>query len=222
MHTYIGNGSYCYANSASMLVKTIGEDISPSLIEVLTGVGLGATWYEDEHTIFFSSVVPDEGVSKALDLLGFTYVEKSADATGPAPVEELRNDLAKGPVLLGPLDMGYLTYNPNAQYLAGCDHFVLAYRMDDEQIYLHDPAGFPVVALQLDQLERAWKAERIFDRLFSYHYLTSPDRILRPTDQELFHKALRSFQEVYRSPEQGGGGGGSNGKLTGRDAILQE
>lgn len=42
MSVYYGNGAYCYANSASMLLSTIGEEISPSLIEVLTGFSLGA------------------------------------------------------------------------------------------------------------------------------------------------------------------------------------
>ncbi len=81
---YIGNGPYCYANATAMLLGTIEEHISPSRIEVLTGVGLGAFWLGDAKLIFFSNLgtAPDIGISKALELVGFNYIEKSRDGTG--------------------------------------------------------------------------------------------------------------------------------------------
>lgn len=42
MFMYIGNGHYCYSNSTVMFLSSIGENVSPQLVEVLTGVGLGA------------------------------------------------------------------------------------------------------------------------------------------------------------------------------------
>lgn len=42
MIPYIGNALYCFADSTAMLLASIGENISSSRIEVLTGVGLGA------------------------------------------------------------------------------------------------------------------------------------------------------------------------------------
>ncbi|MDC0763189.1 hypothetical protein POF51_20935 [Brevibacillus sp. AG] len=198
MLPYIGSGHYCYANSSSMLLETIGEKVSPAVLEVLSGVGVGAIWYEEQKVIYFGQVIPDRGVSHALELLGFRWTEKSGDAEGEPPLEELRRDLEKGPVLLGPLDMGYLTYNPNAQYLGGADHFVLAYEMDDQAIYVHDPAGFPFVSLPLSQFVLAWKAEKIFDGLFSYHYWTAPKRVGNPTEEELVANALRLYQGIYQ------------------------
>lgn len=130
MLSYIGSGHYCYANSSSMLLETIGEKVSPAVLEVLSGVGIGAMWHEEQKVIYFGQEIPDRGVSHALELLGFRWTEKSGDAEGEPPLEELRRDVENGPVLLGPLDMGYLTYKPNAAYLGGADHFVLAYRMD--------------------------------------------------------------------------------------------
>jgi hypothetical protein len=41
MFTYIGNGAYCYANSTSMLLETIGEKISPETIESYQELDLG-------------------------------------------------------------------------------------------------------------------------------------------------------------------------------------
>ncbi len=46
MISYIGNGDYCYANAAAMLLAANSENIAPSRIEVLGGVGLGAFWIE--------------------------------------------------------------------------------------------------------------------------------------------------------------------------------
>ena len=69
MLAYIGNGPYCYANSASMLLESAGESIEPRLIEVLSGVGLGACWIAESQTLFLSgwTSVPDVGVSNHSD-----------------------------------------------------------------------------------------------------------------------------------------------------------
>jgi|GEM_PF-7018153 len=76
---YIGNGAYCYSNSTSMLLASIGEDISPSLIEVVGGVGLGAYYLPETNIAFFSnfSGLPDQAISKALEILGFEFTEKA-------------------------------------------------------------------------------------------------------------------------------------------------
>jgi len=200
---YVGNGPYCYANATAMLLAAIGEHISPSRIEVLTGVGLGAFWLEDTKLIFFSNLgtAPDIGISKALELLGFNFTEKSSQESEPVPFEELRSDLAKSPAILGPLDMGYLSYNPNHEYLAGADHFVLAYGMGEQEIHLHDPEGFPHVSLPLDQLKLAWKAECIPYRRGFYRYLTSPKRVHRPTEEEVYNEALQFFKSCYRATD---------------------
>lgn len=217
MIPYIGNAPYCYANATSMLLASIGETISPSRIEVLTGVGIGAFWVEDVKLIYFSNLAtpPDIGVSKALELLGFEYTEKSRQEAEPAPFEELRADLAKSPAVLGPLDMGYLSYLPFDA--AGADHFVLAYGMDESEIHLHDPAGFPHVSLPLDQLELSWKAERIPYRHGFYHYWISPKHLHHPTEEEIYNQALQFFKSCYQDTDDLAA---RKNWIIGRDAIL--
>ncbi|MDH4209213.1 MAG: hypothetical protein OEV76_10095 [Anaerolineae bacterium] len=215
MLRYVGNAPYCYADSTSMLLASIGEEVPSSRIEVLTGVGLGAFWIGEENLILFSSTPPDAGVSQALTLLGFEYTEKSWPETAPAPLEELRADLAKSPAVLGPLDMGYLAYLPFDE--PGADHYVLAYAMDEDQVYLHDPLGFPLVSLPLDRLELAWKAERIDYRRGSYQYWMSPTRARHPSAEEIYERALECFRAGY------GRADGLAARLhwsVGRDAIL--
>lgn len=81
---------YCYANSTAMLLASIGETVSPRLIEVLSGVGLGA-FQTPNGLPFFSGFagLPDRGISAALDMLGFGYEETSVDQAEPDPIDQL-------------------------------------------------------------------------------------------------------------------------------------
>jgi hypothetical protein len=178
MTTYVGNGAYCYANSTAMLLATIGEQVSPGLIEVLSGVGLGAETPPGSSELWFNNLVamPDYGISKALDILGFAYTERAHEDGATAPLDELRAALEEGAVVLGPVDMGYLRYVPGHQHAAGADHFVMAYAIDEQHVALHDPAGFPHVALPLADLALAWRAERVPYRRGAYRSWTQPRR----------------------------------------------
>ncbi|MGN7457342.1 hypothetical protein ACTHPH_21225 [Paenibacillus pasadenensis] len=200
MFAYVGNGQYCYANSTSMLLDSIGEQVSASLIEVLTGVGLGAVWFEEDNMIFFSNGIPHLGVSKALDILGFTYNERSGmDEVGM--MDQLSAELKDHPILIGPLDMGFLSYMPNHHDLHGCDHYVLAFGLEDGWLRLHDPAGYPFAKLPVRDLVQASKTNRLQYRFYPsdlvYHYWTSPMRLRQRTSNEIYHEAVLYFREVY-------------------------
>lgn len=211
---YIGNGAYCYSNSTAMFLAFIGEIISPNFIEPLTGVGLGAT-FEKNGLLFFShsNLLPDLGICKALDILGFSYQSKFSQTKSGSLKEELRKALAVGPVILGPLDMGYLTYNPNHKLLKGVDHFVLAYDIRDEYIFLHDPAGFPCVKLSIKDLKDAWMAESISYRQGYCRYITSIKRIAKKNEKDIYRSALKFFKEIYKQEKE-------TNILNGPEAIL--
>ena len=65
MLAYMGNGPYCYANSAAMLLENAEESVEPRVIEVLSGVELGACWVAESQTLFLSGLAsaPDVGLS---------------------------------------------------------------------------------------------------------------------------------------------------------------
>ncbi|XEC95556.1 BtrH N-terminal domain-containing protein [Paenibacillus tarimensis] len=220
MVPYIGNGAYCYANSTSILLASQGENISPSLIEVLTGVGLGAMWVErGDHLPYFSSRagMPDKGISQALRILGFEFEENYKSDKAEPPIRQLKHVLNQSPVVLGPLDMGYLQYNPNYKNLFEVDHYVLAYATDDEYIYVQDPAGFPFAQLSHELLEQAWRAENVFYRTKRYRYWTSPVRISSPTVDEIYEKATASFKRIYKESQDDAA---REDKLYGKQAII--
>jgi len=186
-----------------MLLSTIGEEISPSLIEVITGFSLGAC-FEQNNLIFFDACIssPDKGVCHAFEILGFNVIEKVSKETEQIPLEELKTDLLNSPVMLGPLDMGYLNYNPNYRSLGGCDHYVVALAINEKEILLHDPAGFPYVWLSLEQLELAWKAEKITCSRGSYRSWVSPQRVSNPTNDEIYNKAIQLFKVNYEEQKK--------------------
>jgi len=217
---YIGNGAYCYANSTSMLLASVGENVSPSIIEVLTGVGLSASLKRKGGFLYFNNqaLLPDLGIAKALEILGFDSKVKVFDNPDQDPFEKLKDDLKKSVAVLGPLDMVYLVYNPRHKYLKGADHFVLAYKMEDDIVYLHDPAGFPHVFISVKDLEKAWKAEKVSYRKDYYRYITSPKRKERPTKDEIYRRAIDFFKSIYQDGERNSN---PNIWLIGQDAIAQ-
>jgi hypothetical protein len=201
---YIGNGAYCYANSTSMLLSSINEDISPSLIEVLTGVGLSATLKQDGGFLYFNNQtsMPDLGISKTLNLLGFEARTEVFETKKENPFIQLEKDLETSPALLGPLDMFHLVYNPRHEYLKGADHFVLAYKIKGDNVYLHDPAGFPHVFINKEDLRKAWTAERISYKNGFYRYITEVKRKEEPSQQEIYNRAIKFFKSIYKMGEE--------------------
>lgn len=73
----------------------------------------------------------------------------------------LRDAVSLGPVLVGPVDAGFLSYNPNHLSMGGGDHFVMVLAVEEETVLLHDPNGFPCAILPFSDFLPAWKAEHL-------------------------------------------------------------
>lgn len=191
---------YCYANSTAMLLSSIGEPISPRLIEVLSGVGLGAS-FNGSLPFFGELQPPDRGISMALDLLGFDIDEEVSTAGTAAPFERVKH----GPAIVGPLDMHYLAYNPARPRVLGVDHYVLILKAADERFQLHDPAGFAHAILDGVALEKAWRADNIGYRRGTYRSWRNPRRVTLKTPDALFDEAVARYRTLYREAEQNAG-----------------
>jgi hypothetical protein len=214
---YIGNGAYCYANSISMLLTSIGENIYPSKIEVLSGVGLGAFLLKNTNLLFFGWEVPDNGIDNALKILGFKESRKNIPKNKRPPTNQLRKSLERSMIVVGPLDMGYLTYNPRHPGLLGVDHFVLVYKIVKEEVHLHDPAGFPHVQLPVNKFELAWKADKIGYGKEHFSYWITPKRMRKPSDKEIYIDAIKLFQALYKHSDVRAK---KEGWIIGKEAIL--
>ena len=134
MQIYFGDVSLCYTYSLVMALHSYGYDVRPEFLEAIMVMGNGASIVKEDEKhplVFFDNGMPDSSISHSLDILGFTYDEyyiKDSNTVDLLSIREILSTfLLSGPVVLGPLDMGYLTYNPNHIHLYGVDHFVSVY-----------------------------------------------------------------------------------------------
>jgi hypothetical protein len=128
-----------------MLLSSVGEQVSPRLIETLSAVGLGAPIHGG-LPFFGELTTPDKGISQALELLGFTVREAAAETLDRAPFDQLRVLLQEGPAALGPLDMMHLSYNPMRPRQPGADHYVLRMRSMTMEFIFTTQQGSPTSA----------------------------------------------------------------------------
>ncbi|MYK26881.1 MAG: hypothetical protein F4052_08060 [Dehalococcoidia bacterium] len=101
-------------------------------------------------------------------------------------------------MLLGPLDVGELPYQPDSQGGNGIDHFVLALGIEGDDVVVHDPDGYPAVPIALEALDRAWRAELVPYGSGPYRRWHSPVRVKSPAPEELSGMAIQSFAQAYR------------------------
>ncbi len=204
MLPYVGSGDYCYANSLYMSLLGSGANPdtlpSPGFLECLTTMPFGNTYLNKAQLFFFDGLDPHQGLTRALETLGWTCrVEQGGDEH--SALERLRAAVQHGPVLLGPLDMGYLTYNPNSPFNGGADHFVVVLAVEPDHVLVHDPKGFPCATLPLENLLKAWRAERI-DYITEPYILRADFRPVEPVSrQEMIRRTLPFIRcNVQRDP----------------------
>ncbi|GAA3962226.1 hypothetical protein GCM10022384_13160 [Streptomyces marokkonensis] len=159
MTHYIGSGPYCYANSLAMMLGDAAPP--PAIIEVLTGSPFGFELIGGTLPLFDPyGWDPDLGLDAALALLG-AQCERTAGGTAEEAEERLRETSARGPVLVGPVDMGLLLHLPGTPSTDGGDHFVVVLEIDGGTVVFHDPHGHPYATLPVADFLAAWEAKAI-------------------------------------------------------------
>lgn len=192
---------YCYANSAAMLLGASGFATRPADIEVLSGVGLGACIPGELPFFSGAAGLPDRGITRALEILGFDFEEHAQeDGTAP-PFDWLESRLASGPVVVGPLDMSLLHYNPARPPGGGVDHYVLVSAIDAGHVRIYDPAGYAAVMLSRDLLAESWRASSIAYRRGAFRAWCAPRRARTPSDAAIRQEAVAWFKSLYRQSE---------------------
>jgi hypothetical protein len=193
---------YCYANSTAMLLGASGFPATPARIEVLSGVGLGAC-IPDGGLPFFSGAagLPDLGISRALEILGFAFEEYAEREDAAPPFDWLAARLATGPVVAGPLDMSLLRYNPARPPVGGVDHYVLVSELDADSVRVYDPAGYAAVSLSRDLFAESWRASSIAYWRGAFRAWCAPRRVRTPSDDSVRQEAVAWFKTLHRQSE---------------------
>ncbi|TCP54959.1 hypothetical protein EV191_102170 [Tamaricihabitans halophyticus] len=156
---YQGSGPYCYANSLVMLMGNSAPDAS--LVEVCTGSPFGMNLLYGKMPFFDPyGWTPELGIDSALTALGWT-ARTTSGGTAAAALDRLRSSLVDGPVLVGPLEMGHLRYQPSMTGPIGADHYAVVLAMEADWLIIHDPQGYPYARLPVPDFLRAWQADTV-------------------------------------------------------------
>ena len=210
MQMYFGNVSLCYSYSLAMALDAYGYDFKAEFLEAIMVMGNGASIVkeDDQHPlVFFDNGMPDLSISHSLKILGFDYEDFYLKDRAEVDLEEIKRKLetflSNGPVVLGPLDMGHLTYNPNHTILYGVDHFVTVYGIDDQYLYLHDPAGFACMKVTFKDILEAWKAEAIDYKRGAYSMWGNFKRLKTPSQTEIYQETAKIIKSRYLNGQNG-------------------
>ncbi|MFC7328637.1 hypothetical protein [Marinactinospora rubrisoli] len=171
---YRGRRGHCYADGVGMLLAGHGHAVPTEHVEILTGIGVGATLHPD-GALTLSQVSPDTGIDRALNRLGFV-VQVERDGSGADSWRRLAELLPHGPVLLGPLTLAALPYH-TGRVPADTQRYVVGYAVEGDHLLLHDPGGYPHASVHRDPLLTAWRAERIRFRRGRNQMWHSPQRL---------------------------------------------
>ena len=204
MQMYFGDVSLCYSYSLAMALDAYGYDFKADFLEAIMAMGNGASIVkeDEEHPlVFFDNGMPDLSISHSLKILGFDYEDFYLKDGTEVDLEEIKGKLetflSNGPVVLGPLDMGHLTYNPNHTILYGVDHFVTVYALDGQYLYLHDPAGFACMKVTFNDILEAWKAEAIDYKRGAYSMWGNFRKDKSPSQTQIYQETARIMRDRY-------------------------
>jgi hypothetical protein len=132
---------------------------------------------------------PPVGVERALKTLQYEYQFKcfrSADEALPF----LKRALEKEPVLIGPVDMGFLVYDPYCKFKKSADHYVIALGLDRDHLILNDPDGYLQVPLPMGDFVKAWNAEAIAYKRGPYSLWLVKKKLVKPSVEKLYKDTL--------------------------------
>ena len=156
---YVGSGPYCYANSFAMMFG--GDAPSTAAIEFATSSPFGMQLVGGALPFFDPyGWTPEAGFNDALDAMGWTSAVTKGGSAEDA-LARLKSALSDGPVWVGPVEMGYLRHQPGMRGPIGADHYVVVLAVDNRQVRMHDPQGYPFASLPLDDFLTAWRAETL-------------------------------------------------------------
>ena len=210
MQMYFGDVSLCYSYSLAMALDSYGYDFKAEFLEAIMVMGNGASIVKEDEQhplVFFDNGMPDLSISHSLKILGFDYEDFYLKNGAEVDLEEIKRKLEtflfNGPVVLGPLDMGHLTYNPNHTILYGVDHFVTVYDIDDRYLYLHDPDGFACMKVAFNDILEAWKAEAIDYKRGAYSMWGNFKKVKSPSQTEIYQETAKIIKTLYLNGQSG-------------------
>jgi len=132
---------------------------------------------------------PHDGVERALKALQYKFEFKCFESSEEA-LSFLRVALENEPVLIGPVDMEFLVYDPYCKFKKAGDHYLVALNMEEDHITVNDPDGYLHVPIPTTEFVKAWEAEAIKYKKGSYSLWLINEREGMPQTERLYKDTL--------------------------------
>ena len=127
-----------------MVLAQQGHDYPVAWLECVSGEPFGFVYLRGAPELFaVVGYAYHEAGQHLLRALGYDYSFTSAGESDTAALATLDAALRDGPVAVGMLDMGYLTYAPDHEHARGADHAIVVLARRGDTVVVHDPAGYP-------------------------------------------------------------------------------
>jgi len=193
--------SYCLTKCLKMVLDFRGDHYDLPFLECASTEPFGFVYVRrSTGGLAINGYEYDRAGERLLELLGYEFEVVSSGSRGQALLA-LRKSLQEGPVVLGMLDMGFLTYQPDHRYKMGTDHAIVALGLEGDAVVAHDPAGYVNVRFPLEDLLKAWKAEKIYTQRPNALWRIGPKR-RNLKREELFRKVLELGLQNLQRPGQ--------------------
>jgi hypothetical protein len=195
---YTGWRLNCYAAALGMLMSRRGDPRPTHFIDCLTTLPFGPfAYYRKFDFAVMGGLNPESGLDFATGLLGYECSISFGDSEREA-VEKLKANLKTNWVLIGPVDMGYLTYDPFCKKKTGADHYVAGVDFDGDFVWINDHEGFVEVPLPWKDFLKAWKAERIHYKRGAYTQRALGKKTKELPDGEIFKSVLQKALSIVK------------------------
>jgi hypothetical protein len=200
MVPFEGRMSYCLTRSLAMVLAHRGYAYPVPWLECVSGEPFGFAYIRDQQQFFaIDGYVYHEAGQHLLRTLNFTFSFTGSEDEASA-LEALQQALADGPVAVGMLDMGYLTYFPDHESMRGADHAIVVLALQSNQVIVHDPAGFVAVPLPLADFLASWQRD-VYTRV-PYGLWRIGAQGEPPTEEAIWQRTLaRARENLARTTE---------------------
>lgn len=186
---FVGRISYCLVRCFKMILDARGDRYDLPFLECVSSEPFGFTYVRGADGGLAVNGIPYHiAGERMLELLGYAY-ELYADAPEEAALAWLAKRVARGPVVAGMLDAGFLAYDPNHVHVRGADHAVVVLDVADDEVVVHDPNGFVAAPLRLGDFLAAWRADNIYTGKARMAWVIGA-RERRPRDEAIRRRAL--------------------------------
>ena len=143
-----------------MILAHKGEFHPLPFLECVSTVPFGFVYMPVEKGGFaVNGYTPHEGVERALNTLQYKREFKCFDSSEEA-LSYLASALKNEPILIGPVDMGFLVYDPFCKFKLGADHYLIALEATENHMIVNDPEGYVQVPIPIKNFLDAWKVKQ--------------------------------------------------------------